>query len=259
MAAVGIIRIADDFWNVRGSFKIAGLVDIGTHISLIRLANGNFLFLDSYTLSDSQLEEIEAITGGDKKIEAILNLHPFHTVHVQNMHERFPKAKLFGTARHLSKFPALPWQELRTEQPKLHAKFADDLQFSVPAGVDFVSANENVHFSSVLALHAASQTIHADDTLMYIRLPMPLPWLGFPDALSFHPTLSSALQQRAGAAQDFRHWAEQLIDTWGDAKHLCAAHSAHFAGSKKHPLRARLRKALDKVSGTLRRHQGKFG
>jgi len=259
MAAASMVRIADGFWNLRGSFKIAGLVDIGTHISLIRRANGKFVFLDSYTLSDAQLQEIDTITGGGKKIEAVLNLHPFHTVHVKNMHERFPQAKHYGTARHLAKFPDLPWQDLRTEESKLHSKFADDLAFSVPAGVDFISADENVHFSSVLALHKASRTMHVDDTLMYIRLPLPLSLLGFPDALSFHPTLARALEKRAVAAQDFRRWAEKLIDSWGDAPHLCAAHAANFAGSKKQPLKARLQKALAKVSGTLRRHQAKFG
>jgi hypothetical protein len=44
-------------------------------------------------------------------------------------------------------------QALRTEDPELHAQFAEDFEFSVPRGVDFISANENVHFSSVLVLH----------------------------------------------------------------------------------------------------------
>ena len=28
-----ILQVADDFWNIRGSFKIGGLVDIGTQAS----------------------------------------------------------------------------------------------------------------------------------------------------------------------------------------------------------------------------------
>ena len=103
------------------------------------------------------------------------------------MHERYPRAKLYGTARHVSRFPDLPWQKTRTEQRRLHTMFARDFEFSVPRGVDFISANENVHFASVLALHRASQTIHVDDTLMYSRLPLPIRMLGYPDILLFIP------------------------------------------------------------------------
>ena len=256
-----VIRIAEGFWNVRGSFRIAGLIDIGTHISLVQRTSGKFVFLDSYTLGEPELRDIETITGGGKQIEAILNLHPFHTVHVSAMHARFPKAKLYGTARHLEKFPELPWEELRTEQPRLHAKFAKDLEFSVPRGVDFVSADQNVHFSSVLAMHRASLTMHVDDTLMYIRLPWPLRLLGMPDALSFHPTLSRALEKRAGAALEFRSWAEELIERWGRVENLCAAHTAVLtaASASRTTLQSRMRKALAKVDGTLRAHQRKYG
>jgi len=259
--STGITRIADDFWNLRGSFRIAGLVDIGTHISLVRRGNGKFVFLDSYTLSEGQLQELETITGGARNVEAILNLHPFHTVHVRDMHRRFPKAKLYGTVRHHDKFPELPWEKLPTEQAKLHAKYAADFEFSVPRGVDFLSADQNVHFSSVLALHKASATIHVDDTLMYIILPLAARLLGKPDLLSFHPTLSRALEQRAGAAAEFRGWAEELIERWGKAENLCAAHTATLtaADNRGDSIEKRLRKALSKVAGTLRSHQRKYG
>ena len=164
------IWVADDFLNIRGSFKLGGVLDIGTQASLVRRANGKFVFLDSYTLSGSVQQEVDELTDHGKNIEAILNLHPFHTVHVRAMHKRYPKAKLFGTARHLARFPDLPWQKTRTEQPRLHTMFAEDFEFSVPRGVDFVSVNKNIHFSSVLVLHRASKTIHVDDTLMFNRL-----------------------------------------------------------------------------------------
>ena len=256
-----IIAIGDSYWNIRGSFRIGGLVDIGTHVSLIRRGNGRFLFLDSYTLSASQAEAVDEITGGAENIEAILNLHPFHTVHVQAMHERYPKAKHYGTQRHLDRYPELPWQKLRTEDSRLHKKFAEDLEFSVPQGVDFISANENVHFSSVLALHKATQTIHVDDTLMYVRLPLPMRLLGVPDLLSFHPTLAMALQKRAGAAQEFRAWAEGLIQRWKTAENLCAAHTTTLAEDENRgaPIHERIRKALAKVSSTLRAHQRSYG
>ena len=220
------IWVADDFLNIRGSFKLGGVLDIGTQSSLVRRANGKFVFLDSYTLSGSVQQEVDELTDHGKNIEAILNLHPFHTVHVRAMHKRYPKAKLFGTARHLARFPDLPWQKTRTEQPRLHTMFAEDFEFSVPRGVDFVSANKNIHFSSVLVLHRASKTIHVDDTLMFNRLPLPMRVLGMTGILTFHPTLAFALQPGATAATDFLVWAKELAEQWHDAENLCAAHSA---------------------------------
>jgi hypothetical protein len=256
-----IIRITDDFWNIRGSFRVAGLINVGTQASLVRRANGKFVFLDSYTLGGRVARQIDELTNGGEDVEAILNLHPFHTAHVRAMHERYPNARLFGTARHVSRFPELPWDEKRTEHAALHKVFARDLEFSVPRGVDFISANENVHFSSVLALHRASQTIHVDDTLMYVRLPLPMRLAGFADLMSFHPTLKQALEKREGAAREFRQWAEALADRWSEAQNLCAAHTAALVAreSRGKPIPDRIRQALDRVSGVLNAHERKYG
>jgi hypothetical protein len=256
-----MIRVAHDFWNIRGSFKIAGIVDVGTQVSLVKSKSGKFVFLDAYTLGDDVSKEVYALTNGGADIEAILNLHPFHTIHVRRMHEQFPNAKLYGTARHVSRFPELPWQPQLTEGAELHAMFADDFEFSVPRGVDFISSNENVHFSSVLAFHVASKTIHVDDTLMYIQFPKLLRAFGQVDLLSFHPTLARALEKRAGASADFRHWAEELVERWRDAQNLCAAHSAVLTADRNRgvSIHARILRALDRVGRTLDAHERKHG
>jgi hypothetical protein len=249
-----MLKIADDFLNIRGSFKVGGLIDIGTQCSLVQRASGKFVFLDSYTLSGKAQRDVDALTNRGKDVEAILNLHPFHTVHVRAMHERYPKARLYGTARHLSQLPDLPWEKTRTEQARLHKLFEADFEFSVPRGVDFISANENVHFSSVLVLHRASRTIHVDDTLMYVRLPLPARVLGFRDMLLFHPALRQALKKRKGAGQDFREWAEELAADWRDAKNLCAAHTTALTAAQNRgaSVHDRILAALGEVSGTLR-------
>ena len=256
-----MVQISDNFWNIRGSFRLGGLVDVGTQASLVRLTSGRFVFLDAYTTTGEVDTQVRELTDNGHALQAILNLHPFHTVHVARVHARYPHAELYGTARHASRAPELPWQPLRTEQPELHAAFAEDFDFSVPEGVDFISANENVHFASVLAYHRPSKCIHVDDTFNYVRLPGLASRLGLPDVLRFHPTLSLALQRRPGAAADFRRWAEALIAGWGDAEHMCAAHvsalqSANNAGP---PLRARMADALARVEGTLRAHTRKHG
>ena len=116
-----IRQISDDFWNIRGDFKIGGILNIGTHASLVRRANGKFVLLDAYTLQGEVKEGVDAISKNGGDIEAIINLHPFHTIHVQKVHEQFPNAKLYGTQRHIEKFPDLRWQPELTESENVRS------------------------------------------------------------------------------------------------------------------------------------------
>lgn len=259
--ATKILQIADDFWSIRGSFKVAGIVDIGTQAALIQQSNGRFVFLDSYSFDGAAKQQLDELTNHGADVDAVLNLHPFHTLHVEWMHKHYPDARHFGTARHLSKFEHLDWQSLRTEDHALQKRYAPLLDFSVPQGVDFISANQNVHFSSVLAYHRASRSIYVDDTLMYIRLPLLMRWFGLSDAISFHPTLSKALQKRRGASTEFSQWAEQLADKWQDAENLCAAHTATLVGEDQRgdSISERIINALGKVRSTLDTHEKKYG
>ena len=256
-----IIEVADGFWNIRGSFKIGGVIEIGTQASLVKRSNGRFVFLDSYALSGGVERQVMELTNGGKDVEAILNVHPFHTVYARKMHARFPDARLYGTARHLTRLTELPWEAERTEDPALHAMFSDDFDFSVPRGVDFISSNENVHFSSVLVLHNVSKSIHVDDTLMYIRFPKASRLLGWTDSMRFHPTLGKALQKRAGAALEFRQWAEGLAERWRGAQNLCAAHTAALTAAKNRgaSIHDRVVEALAKARRTLNAHEKKYG
>jgi hypothetical protein len=255
-----IIRVSDSFWNLRGSFKIGGILDVGTHTSLVRRANGRFLLLDAYTLSDSVRREINARTRDGQDVEAILNLHPFHTIHVRAMHRAFPSARLYGTTRHRAKLPDLPWEPTLSEDPATHALFAEDLEFFVPRGVDFVSPDERVHLSSVLVLHRASRTLHVDDTFTYLPVPWPIRLLAPVGLLRIHPTLPKALERRAGAARDFRRWVEELAERCRDAQNLCAAHTAALTpAAPGTSISALLRKALTKAERTLRAHELRYG
>ena len=256
-----ILQISDNYWNIRGSFKIGGIIDIGTHASLVKTNDNKFVLLDSYTLSAKVRAEVYQLTNQGKDVQAILNLHPFHTVHVANMHAMFPNAKLYGTTRHVAKNPELRWQKLHTEDAELHALFADDFEFSIPKGVDFISNNDNIHFSSVLALHRESKTMHVDDTYMYLQPPVLKNWIELPAALRFHPTLSRALEKRAGAAQQFREWAQTLAEDWRDVENLCAAHTAALTSdrNKGASIHARMVAALNNVERVLASHQKRYG
>jgi len=251
----GVIPIGEGFWNLRGSFKV-GPVDIGTHSSLVELEEGGHLLLDGCELPERAQEWLDDVTDGGASLKAVLHLHPFHTVFVRQVHQRYPNVPLFGTKRHHQKATDLPWGELTTDDPKLHERFAANLGFSVPPGVHFIPDNENLHFASVLAFHGRSKTLHVDDTLMAIRLPKLLRWVKR-DVIRFHPTLKHVLHERGGAAAEFRAWAEDIVDRCVDITNLCAAHSAAIRGDES--LEPRIRKALDKVEGTLRAHEKQHG
>lgn len=256
----GVLAAGDGFWNLRGSFKVGGVVDIGTHASLVRLASGRYVLLDACGLSDAVQRWVDARTEGGAAIEAILHLHPFHTIHVRAASQRYPHARLHGTARHHRKAPELAWDPLRTDDPELHARYAGDLGFTVPRGVELIPENEHLHFSSVLAIHRASRTLHVDDTLNCVRLPRPLRALA-PDLVRFHPTLRQVLERRPGAAADFRAWARDLAARCRDVDNLCAAHTSALLGraSRGPSIAERVERALAKVEPTLRAHEAKHG
>ncbi|MFT5311956.1 MAG: hypothetical protein ACI8Z9_000432 [Paraglaciecola sp.] len=254
-----ILKISDDFWNIRGEFRVFGLLNIGTHASLVRRAHGKFVLLDAYTLQDDIKQQIDSLTNNGVDIEAIINLHPFHTVHVEQAHEDYPNALLYGTQRHVDKFPTLPWQSELTNSNEFATLFSEDFEFSVPRGVDFISKNELLHFSSVLAYHKSSKTIHVDDTLMFLKLPGLLGVLKSPE-VSFHMTLSRTLERHAGAADDFRLWVADLAEQWSGAEVLCAAHSSTlFIKNQSSSIAAMIMTALERVELTLKHHEKKFG
>jgi hypothetical protein len=85
-------------------------------------------------------------------------------------------------------------------------------------------------------------------------------FFGLSDSFSFHPTLAKVLEKRAGAAQDFRDWVNELADNWQDTRTLCAAHTATLVtGEQDLSIHDRILAALEKVESTLKTHERKYG
>ena len=256
--AGAMTKIGEDFWRLDGDFRIGGLLNVGTQASLVRLGDGRFVFLDSYTPSDNVKAEVDLLTDGGGKLAAILNLHPFHTLHCEWFHRAYPEAQLYGTARHLRKLPDLPWQDERCESGVLAERFGADFDFAIPEGVPLVCEDESVHFSSILALHRKSGTIHVDDTLVYLDKGFPFSLLPLNRRVDFHPTLGKALEPRAGAADEFREWAIALGVDWSDARRIAAAHNAvRELGPEEFP--DLIGAALGRVKSVLDAHKAEHG
>jgi hypothetical protein len=250
-----VIEVKDGFWNVRGSFRVGGVVNIGTQMSLVRLANGRYVLLDACALDSAARSLIDERTSGGEKLAAVLHLHPFHTIHVRAAHTAYPKAKLYGTSRHKTKFQDLPWEATCTEDPETALLFAEDFELSVPRGVDFVPSDPNLHFSSVLAFHPASKSLHVDDTLVAANLPRVFGGT----MIRFHPTLAKVLERRAGAVDDFRTWARELASRAATIENVCAAHLSPVLGrdNPKRTIAEHIETALAKVEGKLVAHAEK--
>jgi hypothetical protein len=246
-----LLEIGENFWNVRGSFRIAGLLNIGTQMSLVRLSRSGYVLLDSYRLEADIRERVLSLTDGGREVTAVLNLHPFHTMHVREIAKQFPDAKLYGTRRHVARDNDLRWESCHTEDPELAELFADDFAFSVPRGVDFIPENEKLHFASVLAFHPSSKTLHVDDTLAWIALPM----VG---GLRFHPTLGSVLQKRAGAVAEFRGWTAELTQLCASVENLCTAHMRRLPPADG-SVSLWLSEALAGIEKTLAEHAKRYG
>lgn len=245
-----LLDLGNGFWNLRGSFRIGAVLNVGTHASILRLSSGRFVMLDSYELRGKVRDQVMSLTDGGRALEAVVNLHPFHTVHCAAIRRDFPRARLYGTARHLQMMPELDWEPQTSDSPELAARYSEDLTLTRPAGIDLVTGDDRVHAGSVLAWHPASATLHVDDTLNLLPVPGLLRGILPPPRLFLHPTLPKALSPMSGSVRDFRNWVQRLATECRGLRHLVVAHDGHreFApGAFPPALLAALRRATPRL------------
>lgn len=217
-----IIDLGTGFWNIRGSFKLGGILDIGTQCSLVKLESGKFIFLDSYTLTGEVRQQVMQLTNNGQDVEAILNLHPFHTIHCEQMAKDFPNAINYGSSRHMKQVPLVTWSDDLVESDAVANRYPE-LEFSIPKGIHYIHPNEKIHASSLLAYHPASNSLHVDDT--FVTPPANILKAVMPE-LSLHPTTKKALKDEPNAGKAYCDWAEDLATKWQGTLNLCAAHSS---------------------------------
>ena len=72
-----LIEVGPGFYNIRSSFKLlCGLIDLGTHMSVAKLANGKYLVIDTVNLTTEQKAEFDTLTDNGNLIQAVLATHP---------------------------------------------------------------------------------------------------------------------------------------------------------------------------------------
>jgi hypothetical protein len=232
-------EIGTNFWNARAHFKIfLGLVDLGTHMSLIKLNSGRFLVIDTVQLTEGLRSEIDKLTENGSKIEAVIGVHPFHTLAFPSFHQAYPKAPYYGTPRHLRKLTEIPWAG-SLDDCNIRKKWEPEVEMRIPAGAEFVNPlpESSNHFNSVFVYHKPSRTLHVDDTIMYGENP------GFfvklvglkKGTFAFHPSMkNNGLYPTVEAPFQFRDWMKQLLSDW-QIDNICTAHiGAKIGGVHAH-------------------------
>lgn len=216
-----IYDLGAGFWSIRGSFIKNGILDIGVQCALVKLSSGRFIFLDSYTLTDDVRAQVMALTNDGQDVEAVLNVHPFHTVHCDQMAKDFPQATFYGSRRHPKQAPNVQWSNDLVESDAVAERYPE-LEFSLPKGIYYIAPDESVHASSLLVFHPASLSIYVDDTF---EIP-PSKLINTVQAdLGLHPTTLKALKDEPNAGKEYCDWATQLAHKWRDVRNFCGAHS----------------------------------
>ena len=241
-----IIDLGAGFWNIRGTFRLGGVLNIGTHCSLVKLTSGKFVFLDSYTLTDDVRAQVMALTNNGQDVEAVLNLHPFHTVHCAQMAKDFPQAIFYGSSRHHKKVPEVQWAKDLVESDAVAERYPE-LKFSISQGIHYIAPNEMIHAGSLLAFHPASKSLHVDDTFM--SPPTKLLEAVLPELL-LHPTTKKALKNETNAGKEYCDWASNLAHEWREVRNFCAAHS-YLVKFKEGEFEKALLKAIAKARPKL--------
>jgi len=239
-----IFQVGPNFWNVRHSFKVMrGLINLGTHMSIIKLNNGRFLIIDTIPLTPEVKTGIDLLTENGTNIEAVIATHPFHTLAFPAFYMEYPNVPYFGTPRHLRIQPQIPWQGSLVDC-NVRNKWLPEIEMRIPAGSEFVAPvpEKSNHFSSVFVFHPESRTIHVDDTIFNVVDPnILLRIAGFKNHTTiFHPTLKSVgLHHQPDAPYEFRNWVAGIIKDW-DFDNICAAHMGNKIGGAKQALQETL-------------------
>jgi len=217
--------IGPALWNARGVFML-GPIDIGTHMSFIRLSNGKFLVVDTIDLDDSLKSEFDQLTRNGTMVEAVIATHPFHTSYFPAWYAAYPSLRYYGTPRHLRIQPSIPWAGSMYDCTN-RQKWLPEVHMRIPAGAEFVAPQpeSDNHFTAIHVFHAPSRTIHVDDTVI---LDEP-----FKGDMLFHPSLlGPALYHVPGSPAAFHDWVVNYTQAW-DFDNIIAAHKGRRLGGAK--------------------------
>ncbi|KAJ3188979.1 hypothetical protein HK101_009061 [Irineochytrium annulatum] len=259
MTFIEIKEITPGFHVLRTSFPLPE-IDVGTQMSLLRLASGKFLLLDTVDLCATARKELDELTRNGELIEAVVATHPFHTVSFPAFKKIYPNAKYYGTPRHLRIQPEINWDGDINED-SVRKLWEPEVEMRIPDGSEFVAPlpEDSNHFNNVFVFHKASKTVHVlsndqADTIVVSEDAAFLSALGntHPDAvMMIHPHVYGAgLHPTEDAPKRFQCWVDVMVRDW-DFDSLASSHRGAVVGGAKQMLvetMGRIRPELEKLS-----------
>jgi len=244
--------IEPNFYHIRAEFRVVGgLLNIGTHMSMIKLPSGKYLVIDTVPLDDQLKQEIDALTNFGQDIEAVVATHPFHTLAFPKFFDAYPNVPYYGTPRHLRNQKQITWNGDITEN--LGMWESSGVEMRIPDGAEWVSPvpEDSNHFNSVWVFAKDAKIIHIDDSIMYFADPGLFMKAAGLQGTHWHPSLKGpALIPSPDSPAKFKAWVEKLIEDW-DFDNIAAAHMDNKIGGAKEALADTLKKyqpTLDKLT-----------
>jgi len=243
-----IMDLGNGFYNIRTSFKIfKGILDIGTHMSLIRLQSGGFVAFDTVPLDPELKQEIDNLTDQGRNLIAVVATHPFHTLAFPAFYSAYPNPIYIGTPRHVKTVKGIPWNSADVTSSEIQKRWSPEIEMRIPAGSEFNAPlpESSNHFNSLWVFHLASRTIHIDDTVMYFENPGKILKLAGKknDLMEFHMSMAGpGLYSAPDAPGLFKSWAQSVLVDW-DFDNMCCAHIGRKIGGAKEALRVALQNA----------------
>lgn len=274
-----LVEMGPGFWNLQGSFKVAGgLVDIGNHMSFIRLGSGKILivdFLGSFSPNEAVAaevqREVDLLTNKGEHIEAVVFTHPFHTGGVLRFRREYPDVPAYGAPRHLTEFPEVRWSGVLTDE-SVRSLWEPEVSLRIPSGTEFVAPvpPASNHLSTCLAYHRPSRTLHVDDFFncfdrIWERMGKTA-WAVCKACrvkegrLSFHPSLlSSGLKGSAENPGKLLAFMQEILCQWSEMENICTAHNGVVRGAASEKVRQLVEATepqLRKLAGKLAKGEG---
>eukprot|EP00640_Fibrocapsa_japonica_P003302 CAMPEP_0113938906 /NCGR_PEP_ID=MMETSP1339-20121228/5316_1 /TAXON_ID=94617 /ORGANISM="Fibrocapsa japonica" /LENGTH=311 /DNA_ID=CAMNT_0000942235 /DNA_START=71 /DNA_END=1006 /DNA_ORIENTATION=- /assembly_acc=CAM_ASM_000762 len=265
----GVSRADDELWVFEeinpGFFRVAvkfpmamGMIDIGSHMGLIRLDSGKFVAIDTvdpnasipFNGSAGEIKhDIDLLTENGTLLEAVIATHPYHTLYFPPFYQLYPDAKYYGTPRHLRVQTDIPWVGSVADAAVL-ALYEPEIQMRIPptgsSEFDNPLPPASNHFSNAFVL--SHGVLFNDDLLMYLENPKKR--IGFiasvlaglkHDSLLFHISMYKVgLRHTPDSAPKLIVWLEQLLEDW-DFEVIASAHN----GVLKSNAKARIGALLD--------------
>jgi hypothetical protein len=219
-------------------------------MSVLRLSSGKFLVIDTIPITSEIKTELDHLTDSGALIDAVVATHSYHTLYFPAFHALYPSLRYYGTPRHLSVQPMIPWSGSVADDAVLKL-WEPDVIMRIPDGAEFVNPPPENHFAGVFVFHRASRTIHIDDTISYFeRAGCVLKLIGVKTgSMKFHSSLETVgLLRTPEAPMQFKAFIQAVINDW-DFDYICTAHIGNKLGGAKEMLQ----ETLNRYESTFQR------